>query len=169
MTPEHVAALLHYVATVDDRMHRMMATEQQVAALIRTWVDALEDVPATVEGVRWDAACAVRRFYEQRDGDRSASFRSVKPSDILAAWSSRRSELMNRHIDPTPAVDPDDVAAYLNELRTTRAAVASGRAAPSGQGQLADTHRSRGVAWAAGGPIPARIRGELARRRVGAA
>lgn len=167
MTPEHVAALLHYAATVDDRMQRMMATDQQAAALIRAWADALRDVPETLAAVRWDAAIAARRFYEQRGGDRSAKFHAIRPGDILAAWTSHRSELMNRHVDPTPAADPDDVAAYLNELRATRVAVASGRLAPSGQRRLMGSGSDpRSACAGTGGAIPAQIRRELAQSRA---
>ncbi|WHM37558.1 hypothetical protein [Streptomyces sp. BPTC-684] len=169
MNHENVAALLHHAAGLDSRMHRAVVTDQQAATLIRTWTDALRDIPAVVESVRWDAAVAVRRFYDQAGGDRSAKFHAIQPSDIRAAWSPHRAELMNRHVDPTPAADPDDVAAYLSELRATRAAVASGRTAPSGQRQLAPAVSDPVVGCSAAGPaVPAQIRRELARVREGA-
>ncbi|MGP9019587.1 zinc finger domain-containing protein [Streptomyces sp. BR1] len=169
MNHEHVAALLHHAAALDSRLHRTMATDQQAATLIRTWTDVLRDIPAVVECVRWDAAVAVSRFYDQSGGDRSAKFHAIQPSDIRAAWSPHRAELMNRHVDPTPAADPDDVGAYLSELRADRAAVASGRVAPSGQRRLGPAPTgSPKACTAAGGAIPAQIRRELAGVREGA-
>ncbi|MER5785782.1 hypothetical protein ABT104_29305 [Streptomyces mobaraensis] len=136
MNARQIAALLSYAATLDSRVRRIMATDEQAAATIRTWAQALADVPAVAEAAGWDASRAVRRYYEQTDGDRSAQFRPIEPADLLAAWAPHRAELMNRHTDPLPAADPDDVTAWRAELVGTRAAVATGSSAPSGNRQL---------------------------------
>ncbi|WP_234392053.1 hypothetical protein [Streptomyces sp. WM6378] len=143
-----------------------MTNEQQAAETIRNWATPLANVPSTVSACHWDAARAVRRYYEQREGDRSAQFRPIEPGDILAAWAPFRGELLSRHVDPVPTADADDAAAYCSELSASRAAVASGLTAPSGQRRL-----GRGPGWstsgsAAGGPIPAQIRRELAQLRL---
>src|SRR5262249_39722121 len=82
------------------------ADQQRAAHTIGRWAEALAGVPANVAEVSWDAVHAVRRYYEQRGGDRSAQFRAVEPHDLLAAWTPHRAELMNRHTDPVPAADP---------------------------------------------------------------
>ncbi len=130
MTDEQLAALLAYAGRLDSRVRRTLADPQQAARTIDEWTTALADVPATLPDTRWDAAHAVRRYYEQQAGNRSAQFRTVEPHDVLAAWAPHRGELMNRHTDPVPTVDPDDVHAYRAELAGTRAAVAAGRTPP---------------------------------------
>ncbi|MFC5720353.1 hypothetical protein ACFP1Z_09285 [Streptomyces gamaensis] len=168
MDRQHVAALLNFCATVDSRVRRSMATQEQAAATIRSWAEALAHVPAVADTVDWDASRAARRYYEQAHGDRSAQFRPIEPADLLAAWAPYRAELMNRHTDPLPTADPDDVVAWRAELLGTRHAVAHGQQPPS-------EHR----ALTAGGPhpdvearlraigscIPAAARAELARYR----
>ncbi|WP_372407553.1 hypothetical protein [Streptomyces luteireticuli] len=165
MDRQHVAALLNLCATVDSRVRRAMATEEQAAETIRSWTDALVHVPAEASAVKWDACHAVRRYYEQHGGDRSAQFRPIEPADILAAWAPHRAELMNRHVDPAPAADPDDVHAYQAELRATRAAVVAGEVAPAGQRQLSSHRRSSETAAriaAMGSPIPPHVQRQLA-------
>ncbi|GGY28095.1 zinc finger domain-containing protein [Streptomyces xanthochromogenes] len=131
MTPEQIAALLAFAGTLDSRVRRALADPQQSARTISEWTAAVADVPATMPDVAWDAARATRRYYEQRGGDKSAQYRPIEPHDLLAAWGPFRTELMNRHTDPVPNVDPDDPKAWRAELLGTRAAVATGHAAPS--------------------------------------
>ncbi|QKW51699.1 hypothetical protein [Streptomyces buecherae] len=131
MIADHIAALLAYAGRLDSRVRRALADPQQSARTIAEWTTALADVPATLPTTGWDASQAVRHYYEQRAGDRSAQFRAVEPHDVLAAWAPHRGELMNRHTDPLPAADPDNPKAWREELLGTRAAVAHGQAAPA--------------------------------------
>ncbi|EPH40352.1 hypothetical protein ABT390_13610 [Streptomyces aurantiacus] len=131
MIDEHIAALLAYAGRLDSRVRRALADPQQSARTIADWTTVLADVPATLTDTGWDASQAVRRYYEQRGGDRSAQFRAVEPHDVLAAWAPHRAELMNRHTDPVPAADPDDPEAWREELLGTRAAVAHGHTPPA--------------------------------------
>ncbi|MGW1762775.1 zinc finger domain-containing protein [Streptomyces sp. NPDC002073] len=131
MTPEQIAALLHFAAKQDSRVRRSLADPQQTARTIAEWSDVLADVPATLPESGWDAARATRRYYEQQGGNKSSQFRAIEPHDLLAAWGPYRAELMNRHTDPVPAADPDDPEAWRKELLGTRAAVARGNASPA--------------------------------------
>ncbi|MEU1674072.1 hypothetical protein ABZ752_18890 [Streptomyces roseifaciens] len=171
MEARHVAALLNFAATLDSRVRRIMATDEQAAATIRTWAQALADIPAVAEAADWDASRAVRRYYEQRGGDRSAQFRAIEPADLLAAWTPHRAELMNRHTDPLPTADPDDPAAWRAELVGNRTAVATGQAAPSTHRQLtSDIHPAIEARLASiGSYIPSAIRQQLAPYRPTAA
>ena len=167
MTPEEVAAVLNYTAGVDERLERALSGDAYVAArLIATWTDALRDVPATVESVKWDVAEVVRRYYAQSGGDRSAQYHPVQPRDILAAWGRARTELLDRHVDPTPTADPDDVDAYLRELRAGRAAVATGRVSPSGLRQVTGTG-VRSACSSRSDALCGRIRRDIALARAG--
>ncbi|MFE5868883.1 hypothetical protein ACFQ6V_09540 [Streptomyces roseifaciens] len=168
MEREHVAALLGYAATLDNRVQRTVATPQQAAATIAAWATALKDVPAVATAAGWDVGLAVRGYYEQRGGNRSAQFRFIEPADILAAWAPHRAELMSRHVAPVPTADPDDVPAYLAETRADRAAVSTGRAAPVEQRQLPRSEPSAEIAArviATGSPIPPDAQRQLARYR----
>ncbi|MEV0438984.1 hypothetical protein AB0I84_07830 [Streptomyces spectabilis] len=131
MTPEQIAALLSFARPHDSRVRRALADPQQSAHTIAEWTRVLADVPAVLPEVRWDVSHAVRRYYEQRGGDRSAQFRAIEPHDVLAAWAPHRAELMQRHTDPVPAADPDNPAAWREELLGTRTAVATGHAPPA--------------------------------------
>ncbi|MEU5330898.1 zinc finger domain-containing protein [Streptomyces parvus] len=131
MIDEHIAALLAYAGRLDSRVRRTLADPAQSARTIADWTAALAEVPATLPDTGWDASHAVRRYYEQRNNDRSAQFRAVEPHDVLAAWAPHRGELMNRHTDPVPAADPDDPEAWREELLGTRAAVAHGHTPPA--------------------------------------
>ncbi|GGY65509.1 zinc finger domain-containing protein [Streptomyces xanthochromogenes] len=131
MIDNHIAALLAFAGRLDSRVRRALADPQQSARTIADWTAALADVPTTLPDTGWDASQAVRRYYEQRAGDRSAQFRPVEPHDVLAAWAPHRAELMNRHTDPIPEADPDDPHAWRKELLGTRAAVAHGHTPPA--------------------------------------
>jgi len=130
MQPREIAALLDRVGTLDGRIDRQLVDEHLAERAITRWTEALAEVPATLPDGSWDVGRAVRGYYEQRGGDNSARYRPIEPHDILAAWAPHRAGLMQRHTDPAPPVDPDNVAGYLAELRRSRAAVATGRAAP---------------------------------------
>lgn len=131
MIDQQIAALLAFAATLDSRVRRALNDPAQSARTISEWTAALGDVPATLPATGWDAARAVKRYYEQRSGDQSARYRAVEPHDLLAAWGPHRAELMNRHTDPVPAAHPDNVEAWRAELLGTRTAVAHGQTAPA--------------------------------------
>ncbi|UNZ18893.1 cell surface glycoprotein [Streptomyces sp. 891-h] len=139
MNPREVAALLAYVVRLDPRMN----VEDQAAAEERLaqWCDLLSDVPAQAHG--WDAAQTARDYIARNP------YR-IQPSDISRPWHAHKAAALARHTDPTPAVDPDNVAAWRAELIGTRQAVATGAALPS-------THRE----LTSGGPAP-EVRDRLA-------
>ncbi|MFD0267873.1 hypothetical protein ACFVGY_15020 [Streptomyces sp. NPDC127106] len=162
-------ALLHHIGTLDGRIYRLIASGQQSAQTIQTWANALADVPPTAPAVHWDVRRAVDRFYEQRGGDRSAQYRHVEPADILAAWAPCKTELINRHVDPLPEANPDDIAAYLAEVRASRQAVAAGVTPPVEQRELTSREPSPELAArvaATGSPIPPEARRALASYRA---
>lgn len=84
--------------------------------------------------------------------------------DIARQWDAYRRDRLARHTDPLPVGDPDDVTAYLSELRGNRRAVAVGETAPSTLHELtAGPHpdveaRLRSV----GSVIPPAVRAQLA-------
>lgn len=130
MTPDQTAALLGLVATLDRRIQRAMADAHQAARTIGEWNEATVHIPAVTEDGTWDAAHCVRRYYEQHRGDHTARYFEYQPHHLLAAWAEYRQARMQRHTDPLPTADPDDVTAYQAELRAARQAVATGQAAP---------------------------------------
>lgn len=176
MTPDQIAALLAFAGTLDSRVRRALADPAQSARTISEWTAALGDVPATLPTTGWDAARATQRYYEQQGGNRSAQFRPVEPHDLLAAWGPHRAEVMNRHTDPVPTADPDNPAAWRQELLGTRAAVARGHAEPAqyraeidpaGQKRLAAL--MSGFGTASRRYMPTRVAKDLALYRPGRA
>lgn len=168
MDRREVAALLNYAGTLDSRIGRVVADQQRAAGAINRWAEGLVDVPATTADGTWDAMHVVRRYYEQRGGDQSARYYAVEPHTLLAAWAAHRAELMHRHTDPIPSVDPDNPAAWRAELLATRTAVAAGQEAPSTHRQLTFGGPQSEVAArlaAVGSPIPSRARQQLAAYR----
>ncbi|WP_414168410.1 hypothetical protein ACMATS_17595 [Streptoverticillium reticulum] len=130
MRLRETVALLDRVGTVDGRFYRQLTDASSTEELVTRWATALEEIPATLPDGSWDVSRVVRDYYECRRGDNSAQYRSIEPHDILRAWARHCDARMQRHTDPIPAADPDDLPAFLAELRTTRTAVATGRAAP---------------------------------------
>ena len=165
MDRREIAALLHYAATLDGRLGRVVADKERAAATINRWAEALADVPGTTADGGWDASHVVRHYYEQRGGDHSARYYAIEPHNLLAAWAAHRAELMHRHTDPTPSVDPDNPRAWRAELLATRTAVAAGQEAPSTHRQLTAGGPHSAVAdrlAEAGSPIPTAAREQLA-------
>jgi hypothetical protein len=170
MDRRETAALLNYAATLDSRLDRAIADPDRAARIIDRWAKALADIPTAAGG--WDAMRAVRRYYEQPGGDRSAQFRAIEPHDVLAAWAPHRRELLNQHTDPLPTTDPDDVVTYRAELLATRAAVATGQTPPAAyRAELNPGTQHRLAALTAGigtprtSPIPPDAAAQLARYR----
>ncbi|AUG78079.1 hypothetical protein CFP65_3278 [Kitasatospora sp. MMS16-BH015] len=148
MTPNEVAALLAYVAELDPRTAN--SNQDEAAEQLRRWVDLLRDVPATAPD-GWDAAAVVRRHVTE------SPYR-ILAVDVTRPWAAHRRSLLARHTDPTPPVDPDDVAAWQAAIRAQRDAVATGRAAPSASRELTSGAPHPAVAAriaSAGSPLPA--------------
>lgn len=55
----------------------------------------------------------------------------VSPGEIATDIRRTRADRLNRHTDPTPSADPDNVQAYQAELLATRTAVATGQQPPA--------------------------------------
>ncbi|EFL21873.1 probable cell surface glycoprotein [Streptomyces himastatinicus ATCC 53653] len=122
MNRQEVAALLAYAVRLDPRT----APADQAAAdeTLDQWADLLADVPPTAPhpaGRNWDAAQVVRHHI-------ATSPYPIKPSDVSRPWHDFRRDVVDRHHDPVPAVNPDDPAAYRAALVATRHAVAIGAA-----------------------------------------
>lgn len=131
MDRRETAALLAYIGRLDPRTIRI---EGEARDQLAQWHELLGDVPlVTPQG--WDARAAARK--QIRD-----SPYQVLPADIARPWESYRRDRLGRHTDPTPAVDPDDQAAWTAELIRARRAVASGVAEPT-QGAAITSGRRR--------------------------
>ncbi|MEV2203760.1 cell surface glycoprotein [Streptomyces fradiae] len=129
MERREIAALLAYV----DRLDPTRAPTDRAAAgeRLTQWADLLAHVPATAphpDGPdrSWDAARVAARYI-------ATSPYPIKPSDIGAPWETYRADIVGRHWDPAPAVDPDNAPAYRAALRSTRHAVAVGALPPTPQ------------------------------------
>ncbi|WP_424862127.1 zinc finger domain-containing protein [Streptomyces sp. MMS24-I29] len=122
MNPREITALIAYAVRLDPRL--TVATDAEADERLAQWCDLLADVPATAphpEGRDWNAAWAVRQHI-------ATSPYRIQPSDISRPWHAFRRDILSRHVDPTPNVDPDDEAAYRAALVTTRHAIETGQA-----------------------------------------
>ncbi|KAA6215125.1 cell surface glycoprotein [Streptomyces albofaciens JCM 4342] len=122
MNRREVAALLAYAAKLDPRS--APTDESAAAETLDQWADLLADVPPAAPhptGRAWDAAQVVRHHI-------ATSPYPIKPSDVSRPWHAFRRDVVDRHHDPVPAVDPDDPEAYRAALVATRHAVATGTA-----------------------------------------
>lgn len=162
MERREVAALIAYA----DRLDPTRAPADQAAAAERLdqWHDLLSDVPPTAphpEGRHWDASQAVRHHIK-------TSPYPIKPSDVSRPWHAFRTDVLRRHVDPVPNVDPDNATAYRAALAghrhaietgatvaTPRAAITSGPAAAEVETRLAQL----------GSYIPAHVRDVIATHR----
>ena len=108
MTPAEAAQLLAMAAAYDGRMR--LTSPDEIAIQAQAWAAALD------ERITFDQG-------RELVIDHYASSREViMPANINQAWWRKRAEIMATHIDPPPKADPDDVAAYLAEIRANRAA-----------------------------------------------
>lgn len=122
MDRREVAALLAYADRLDPT--RAPTTQATAAERFDQWAELLWDVSATAPhpaGRHWDAAQVVRRHI-------ATSPYPIKPSDVSRPWADFRRDVIGRHHDPVPAVDPDDGQAYVQALAVARQAVATGAA-----------------------------------------
>ncbi|WP_086684480.1 zinc finger domain-containing protein [Streptomyces pseudogriseolus] len=170
MNRREIAALLAYV----DRLDPGRAPQDHAAAGERLdqWATLLDHVPATAQHPdgperSWDASRVAARHI-------ATSPYPIKPSDIGAPWETYRRDVVGRHWDPAPAVDPDNVAAYRAALRGTRQAVAVGALPPAPQhaleGRPSPLRAERDAAAARrlaelGDYVPKTVRDQLAQYR----
>ncbi|MFE5851988.1 cell surface glycoprotein [Streptomyces sp. NPDC056500] len=122
MDSRHLAALLAGIDRLDPG--RAPTTAPAAAERIDQWTTLLADVPATAphpEGRHWDASQVARQHI-------ATSPYPIKPADIGARWQTFRRDILGRHVDPAPPVDPDNQAAYRAALRAGRAAIETGAA-----------------------------------------
>ncbi|WP_035799888.1 zinc finger domain-containing protein [Kitasatospora mediocidica] len=148
MMPNEVAALLAYVAELDPRTAN--SNQAEAAEQLRRWCELLRDVPAIAPD-GWDAAAVVRRHVAE-------SPFPILAVDVTRPWAAHRRALLARHTDPTPAVDPDDVAGWQAAIRAQRDAVATGQAAPTASREVTSGDPHPAIVAriaAAGSPVPA--------------
>ncbi|MFF7234427.1 cell surface glycoprotein [Streptomyces sioyaensis] len=125
MKREEVAALLAYAVRLDPRL--APADQAEADERLDQWFDLLADVPPTAphpDGRDWHAGHVVRHHIA------SSPYR-IQPSDVSRPWHTFKADVLGRHTDPVPAVDPDNQTAYRAALATTRQAIATGQAAPA--------------------------------------
>ncbi|MBT2416168.1 hypothetical protein J7I94_37580 [Streptomyces sp. ISL-12] len=156
MDRRETAALLAYIGRLDPRLIR--TTEREAGDQLAQWHELLADVPlATPHG--WDARVVARRHI-------SVSPYQILPADIGRPWANYKRDRLNRHTDPTPSADPDDQAAWTNELVRHRRAVATGQTQPTEYRQLSSSHRTeakvRAMPERLGSCIPTEVRAALA-------
>ncbi|MFK0180028.1 hypothetical protein ACIQVR_29105 [Streptomyces xanthochromogenes] len=126
MTPQEVAALLAYMGRLDPRSVRTDRAEARDQ--LAQWAELLATVPATTPN-GWDAAEVIRRHV-------TTSPYPLLPVDLTRAWNAHARDVLGRHVDPTPAADPDDPVSWRAELLGTRHAVAAGTRPPNEQREL---------------------------------
>ncbi|MFJ5143280.1 cell surface glycoprotein [Streptomyces sp. NPDC088707] len=122
MDRREIAALLAYTDRLDPS--RAPTTKEAAAERLTQWADLLAEVAATAphpEGRHWDASQAVRHHI-------ASSPYPIKPSDVGGPWQAFRRDILSRHQDPVPDVDPNDEAAYRAALAGQRRAIETGRA-----------------------------------------
>lgn len=125
MMVEEVAALLAYAVRLDPRL--APADQAEADERLDQWFDLLADVPTTAphpDGRDWHAGHVVRHHI-------ATSPYRIQPSDVSRPWHAFKADVLGRHTDPVPPVDPDDHRAYRAVLADTRQAIATGQAAPS--------------------------------------
>ncbi|MFF3886576.1 cell surface glycoprotein [Streptomyces sp. NPDC001914] len=125
MKREEVAALLAYAVSLDPRL--APADQAEADERLAQWGDLLADVPPTAphpDGRDWHAGHVVRHHIA------SSAYR-LQPSDVSRPWHAFKADVLGRHTDPVPPVDPDNHQAYRAALADTRTAIATGQAAPS--------------------------------------
>lgn len=133
MERREVAAVLAYIGRLDPRTIRTDTGEARDQ--IAQWHELLSDVPLAT-GHGWDVREAIRAHILD-------SPYPILPVDVARKWRKYSRDRLARHTDPTPAVNPDNAAAWRAELLGARHAVAAGTTAPS-------THRQ----ITSGGPHP---------------
>ncbi|NEB83944.1 hypothetical protein G3I43_07090 [Streptomyces anulatus] len=115
MNPDQIPQLIAQIALADARVRREDPTEQRAQVLM--WAGILADVPLDY------AVRAVQKHYAK-------STWPILPADIATQWAATVRDRMQRDVDPAPPVDPDNEAAYRQQLAAHRRAVATGQQPP---------------------------------------
>ncbi|MFJ2675087.1 hypothetical protein [Streptomyces sp. NPDC087525] len=115
MEPEQIPQLIAEIALADPRVKRDDRTERRAQALM--WAGILAEVPYDY------AVHAIQTHYAK-------STWPILPADIATQWAATVRDRMNRDIDPTPPVDPDNEPAYRAALAAHRRAVITGQEPP---------------------------------------
>jgi len=105
VNPEQIGPFLKQISLADPRI--LPDDKHEAIAAVAVWAVALADVDPQF------ALNAVGKHYAN-------SHWQVKPSDIAAQWRTHTRDRAERYVDPLPAADPDDVAAYNAELLAGR-------------------------------------------------
>lgn len=116
MEPNLIRPFLRRAAATDPRI--LPGDEEEAFAATALWAVALADVPFEF-AVNAIAEHSARSPYQ------------VRPSDITDLWRRHSASALAPYVDPLPAADPDDPAAYAAELRAGRAAAATAGEAPT--------------------------------------
>lgn len=118
MTPDQIPELIAKIALADPRVQRQDKLERR--AQVDMWAGILADVPQDF---------ALQAAYEHY---RNSQW-PIMPADIATRWTTIAKDRLDRHTDPIPPVDPDNVDAWCEELAATRQAVALGHVKPAPQ------------------------------------
>lgn len=105
------------------RPHPRPLDRPAVEERLTQWCDVLADVaPAAPhpEGRHWDASQAARRHI-------TTSPYPIKPSDVSIPWADFKRDILSRHFDPVPNVDPDNETAYRAAIADHRRAIETGQ------------------------------------------
>ncbi|MFI9580424.1 hypothetical protein ACIHCQ_00895 [Streptomyces sp. NPDC052236] len=154
MERREVAAVLAYTGRLDPRTIRTAPGEARDQ--LAQWHELLHDVPFVTDH-GWDVREAIRAHVLD-------SPYPILPVDVARAWRRCRRDRLDRHTDPTPTADPDDLVAWRAELLGTRQAVATGMVAPSTHRQITSSEPHSDVEArlrAIGSCIPPAVRADL--------
>ncbi|WP_328860912.1 zinc finger domain-containing protein [Streptomyces sp. NBC_00306] len=121
MEPELIPQLIAEIALADPRVRRDDKIERRAQA--KMWAGILAEVPYPY------AVHAAQQHYAR-------SQFPILPADIASRWQSVVRDRMARDVDPLPAVDPDNGAAYRAAVVAHRRAVVAGQTAPVEAPQL---------------------------------
>lgn len=164
MDRRQIAALLAYTDRLDPT--RAPTTKEAASERLDQWADLLADVAGQAphpEGRDWDVAQVVRRHI-------ATSPYPIKPADVGGPWAAFRRDVLSRHQDPVPDVDPDDQAAYRAAITEQRHAIELGLAVatprallPGETGTRAQREEADGARLdALGTYVPRTVKGALA-------
>lgn len=123
MDRREIAGLLAYMGRLDPRT--MRTDPGELRDQVDQWQELLGDVPLATD-YGWDARTAVRAHVV-------SSPYPVLPVDVARQWAKHSAARLDRHTDPVPAADPDDVESWRAELLGTRHAVLAGQRPPNEQ------------------------------------
>ncbi|MFE4333930.1 hypothetical protein ACFRQM_32310 [Streptomyces sp. NPDC056831] len=159
MDRREIAGLLAYMGRLDPRT--MRTDPGELRDQVDQWQELLGDVPLTTD-YGWDARNTIRAHVV-------TSPYPILPVDVARKWAKHSTDRLDRHTDPVPAADPDDVESWRAELLGTRHAVLQGQRPANEQRAItsgatidpAVEARLRAI----GSCIPPTVRADLSRYR----